>query len=257
MMIDMHSHIVYAIDDGAKTLEISLEMLRTAEQSRTKKIVLTPHYFLGRFMCEFKDVKEKVNEMRIIAKQNEIDIEIYHGQEVYLTRSIIEQLVNGEIGTINDSRYMLIEFNLCEIDEKAKDLLYELRMKKIVPIIAHPERYRDFQKDRTLINEYSELGCLFQLNANSISGLLGKEAKELAQVFLENDIYSFIGSDAHGTGKRNTNMKQYKKLIEEIKPDFIAETVNNSNKVLNDEVVDFKGNKVKAKKKGFFSFFKK
>ncbi|MGL5821829.1 MAG: tyrosine-protein phosphatase [Sarcina sp.] len=257
MMIDMHSHIVPEIDDGAKTLEISLKMLQESERTGTKKIVLTPHYFIGKFMCEINEVKREVVKLRDIAKQNEIDIEIYHGQEVYLTSSIIEQFTNGEIGTINDSRYMLIEFNLCEIDEKAKDLLYELRMKKIVPIIAHPERYRDFQKDRTLINEYTELGCLFQLNANSISGLLGKEAKELAGIFLENNIYSFIGSDAHGIGKRNTNIKQYTRLIEEIKPNFIAETINNSNKVLNNEVVDFKGNTVKAKKKGFFSFFRK
>ena len=257
-MIDIHSHIIPSIDDGAKSEEIALEMLSLAECTGTRKIILTPHYFRGKFMTPLSEVKEKLSYMKKLAEDNNINLELYVGQEIYFTPSLLEDLKNGEIGTLNDTRYMLIEFNLAEIDEEALDILYELRIKGIIPVIAHPERYLELQKEPSKINDFIEEGCLFQLNAASISGLFGKEAKKIAKIFLEHNIYNFIGSDAHTNNKRDTNLKKYKESIEEIQKGFMKVASENAQLLLDNQEVRFKGRKIeKKKKKGFFSFFKK
>ena len=256
-MVDIHSHIIPMIDDGAEKESISILMLKKAEETGTTKIILTPHYYRGRFVKTIKEVKEEVEKLKTLAKENDIKIELYAGQEIYYTSSLLEYLEEGEIGTLNDTKYMLIEFEPNKINKSAIDTIYELKLKGIKVIIAHPERYIEFQKSPSYINQFIEEGCLFQLNANSISGILGKETKKLAEVFLENNIYSFIGSDAHGEGKRNTDIMQYKEKIESIKRNFLKLAKENGENLLNNEEVEFKGQKIAQKKKGIFSFFKK
>ncbi|MGL5067486.1 MAG: tyrosine-protein phosphatase [Sarcina sp.] len=259
-MIDIHTHIIPEIDDGAKDNEIAIQMLKRAEKSGTKKIVLTPHYFRGKFMESLKHVKQHVDYMKKIAYQNDINIKLYCGQEVYVTENLLADLADGEIGTINETRYMLVELDLVEIEDFVLDIIYELRIQGIVPIIAHPERYLEFQKHPNKINKFIDEGCLFQLNAGSVGGVLGKESKVLAQTYLENDIYSFIGSDAHSDGRRSTDIKQFIEEIDKINLSFIKTSVENAEKLLNDEEVSFKGKQIEKrekKKKGLFSFFKK
>ncbi|MGL5820927.1 MAG: tyrosine-protein phosphatase [Sarcina sp.] len=254
-MIDLHTHIIPEIDDGSKSEEMTLEMLKLAEKSGTKQIVLTPHYFKGKYMVPMEEVKLKLEYMKNLINQNNIDIELFCGQEVYFTLSILEDFKNGLIGTINDSKYMLIEFNLSRFDFEINDILdilYELKIKGIIPIIAHPERYRDFQKAPEKINDFIEMGCLFQLNAGSITGILGSDSKKLAKILLKNGIYSFIGSDAHNTGKRNTDILSYKQEIESIEKNFFNKTIENSQQLLVGEEIYFTGNKIKKKIFGIF-----
>ena len=255
-MVDIHSHIIPKIDDGATEEGVSVLMLKKAEETGTTKIILTPHYYRGTFTKTIDEVKEEAEKLRVVAKENDINIELYTGQEVYYTSSLLEYLEDGEIGTLNDSRYMLIEFNPMKINKNALDTIYELKLKGIKVIIAHPERYIEFQKSPSYINEFIEEGCLFQLNANSISGILGKESKKLAEVLLKNNIYSFIGSDAHSDGRRNTDVMQYKKNIESINKNFLSLAQENGEKLLNDEVIKFEGRKIAQEKKGLFSFLK-
>ncbi|MGL4656088.1 MAG: tyrosine-protein phosphatase [Sarcina sp.] len=259
-MIDLHSHIIPRIDDGAKDKEISLQMLKRAEESGTKKIVLTPHFFRGKYMEPLKVVKEYVEQMKEFAYKNDINIELYHGQEVYVTENLLEDLENGEIGTINDTKYMLVELDLVKIEDFVLDMIYELSIRNIIPVIAHPERYLEFQKHPSKINKFIDEGCLFQLNAGSIGGLLGKESQKLAKTYLENGLYSFIGSDAHSDGQRNTDIQQYVNDIEQVDPSFIKTSIENAEKLLKDEKVKFTGKRIERrekKKKGIFSFFKR
>ncbi|MGL4452996.1 MAG: tyrosine-protein phosphatase [Sarcina sp.] len=259
-MIDLHSHIIPMIDDGAKDENTTLQMLKRAQESGTKKIVLTPHYFRGRYMTPLNEVRNLTKQIKDIAKENEIDIELYHGQEIYVTNSLLEDLESEEIGCINDTKYMLLELDLAQIQDSVLDIIYELSIKGIVPVIAHPERYIDFQKHPSKINKFIDEGCLFQLNAGSIEGVLGKASQKLAKLYLEQNIYSFIGSDAHSNGQRNTDINQFAQQIKEINKDFIKTSIENAEKLLNDEEVRFTGKRIERrekKKKGIFSFFKR
>ncbi len=208
-MVDIHCHILNGVDDGAKDNDMSIDMLKKARQAGINQIVLTPHYYRGRYDVEFEEIKEEFIKLKMLARVNRIDIEMYLGQEVYYTDKIVQYYEEGIIGTINESRYMLIELPMIEFDiDEIVEQLYELRVRGIVPIIAHPERYKPFIKKPHLINKLIEEGCLFQLNARAITDGFGKEVKKLANTYLKNNIYSFIGSDAHrDRGSRSTEIK--------------------------------------------------
>lgn len=257
-MIDIHSHIIPNIDDGSKDINMSLAMLKRACESGTSKIVATPHFFRGYWVENKKVVKEKVDELNKLAKDNNLNIEIYAGQEVFFTDHILEDFNNGEIGTINGSRYMLIEFPMDRINfQKAIDGVYELKIRGIIPIIAHPERYVDFINNPEKINQFIEEGYLFQLNGGSITGMFGKEVKKTAEIFLEHNIYSFLGSDAHSDGNRNTSLEKACETLNKLSRGLSKRFEQNALALLNDEKLTFHGEKVKKKKKGLFSFFRK
>ena len=162
--------------------------------------------------------------------------------------------MEGNIGTINDSRYMLIEFPMDKFDENIFDILYELQVRDIVPIIAHPERYKPFIEKPSLINDFINQGYLFQVNAGSIEGKFGENVRKTADIFLTNHIYNFIGSDAHNIKNRNTGLKDAMALLNEDMNIDIFE--DSSKKVLKNEKIEFLGEKIKEKK-SIFSFFKR
>lgn len=251
-MVDMHSHIIWEIDDGSKTKEMTLNMLKIAEANGTKKIVATPHFYRGVWEASHAEVSERLIDVKTLAKENNINIEIYNGQEVYYSENILTHYNEGYISTINDSKYMLIElpmkdFNIGEV----VDNIYELQLKGIVPIIAHPERYIPFIKSPILINKFIKEGFLFQLNSGSLMGHFGKEVKKLADTFVENKIYSVIGSDGHRDEKRDTNLSVGINAIEKIHSDYATELGKNGEVVINNGELKFGGKEIKGRKKGF------
>lgn len=256
-MIDLHSHLIWDIDDGSKSKEMTINMLRQAVRSGTRKLVLTPHYLPGYYIEPISVVKERVKEMEALIKTESINLEVYSGQEVYFTTNILENLNEGFIGTINNSKYMLIEFNMKNFSVKeVAETLYELQLKGIIPVIAHPERYHIFIKNPSLINEFIKEGYLFQLNSGSLTGDFGKDVKKLAETYAKNKIYSFIGSDAHRDEKRNTDMSKGIELLEDMDKAYFRYIKNSSEKLLENEEVDFIGTLIKEKR-GLFRIFEK
>ena len=135
--------------------------------------------------------------------------------------------------------------------------LYELKLQGIIPIIAHPERYSYIQRHPRLINDFINEGCLFQLNAGSITGRHGEKAKESAKELLKNNIYSFIGSDGHNITTRKTEISDSISNIQKINNNFKEEVFENSKKLLVNEEIIFCGKEFEKKKKGMFSFLRK
>ena len=256
-MVDLHSHLIWGIDDGSKSKEMTVNMLKQAVKGGTKKIVLTPHYLPGYYEVPINEVKEKAKELSLLAKEYGLDIKVYFGQEVYFLENILEYYENKLIGTINESRYMLIEFNMRNFSvEEVIYILYELQLEGIVPVIAHPERYYMFIKNPSLINEFIEEGFLFQLNIGSITGDFGKEVKKTAEIFLKNKIYSFFGSDAHRDEKRNPNMSIGIEALKNMDNDYFNYLKASGERLLNNEEIRFIGNLIKEKK-GLLGLFSK
>lgn len=245
-MIDIHSHIINEIDDGSKSIEMTINMLKKAEQSGTTAIIATPHFMRGRFEVEYNEVLKKVEDLREIAKENNIDINIYAGQEVYYSKNILDYYNDKMIGTINNTKYMLIEFPMLDFNiDEVINTIYELQIRGITPIIAHPERYKAFIKKPSMINSLIKEGMLFQLNAGSLTGAFGKDVKKTATKYLENNIYSFIGSDAHRDKGRDTDMKEALGILERNQR---RSFINNGRLMLENEDVNFNGSLVKEKK---------
>ena len=245
-MVDIHSHIINEIDDGSKSIDMTINMLKKSEQSGTTDIIATPHFMRGRFEVEYKDVVIKVEELKKIVKENNIDINIYAGQEVYYSRKLIEYYNDKIIGTINNTKYMLIELPMLEFNiDEVINTIYELQIRGIVPIIAHPERYKQFIKKPSIINSLIKEGMLFQMNTGSIVGDFGKDVKKTAAKYLEHNVYSFIGSDAHRDRGRDTDISEALNILElPQKKEFI----NNGKVMLQNGDVEFKGTTVKEKK---------
>jgi len=153
-MIDIHAHILPKIDDGAENIDIALEMLKNAVSDGTEKIVATPRYCMGYGTCKIKEIKDYVNKLNCLMKEKKIEIKIYSGQEVYVNKHTIEDYLEGNIGTINDSKYMLIECPINKFNDDIFDIIYEFKIREIKPIIAHPERYVPVVENFLYINKF-------------------------------------------------------------------------------------------------------
>lgn len=248
-MNDFHSHIICGVDDGAKSEEMTLEMLKIAAGSGTRRIVATPHYIKGRYEVPRKEINKEVEKLKALVKDRGNPIEIYVGQEVYYTENILRYYTEGEVGTIEDTKYMLVELPMKAFSaEEVINNFYELQLKGIVIILAHPERYVEFIRKPSLINRFIKEGFLFQLNTGSISGEFGKEVKKTAELFLKHNLYSIIGSDAHRAASRNTDMTLGIEEIKKLKPGAAERFNENAERILNNEEIISKGRKIEEPK---------
>lgn len=251
-IIDIHSHIIPNIDDGAKNLEMTLEMLKNAEKDGTRKIVATPHYYRGYGEANIDEVKDYVYKLNNLVNEHGINLEIYGGQEVYYSDYIMRDLKSSLIGTINDSRYMLIELNFIRLERNIFNMIYELQISNIIPIIAHPERYLYLIEKPYYINKFIKEGCLFQLDVGSLEGKFGRQVRKTSEIFTFNGIYNFIGSDAHDNKNRNTGLSNSINLASR-KNNKIKDIFKiSSERLLKNKLIGFKGDKIKEKSFYFF-----
>ena len=248
MIIDIHSHILPKIDDGSLNLNMTYNMLKKYSKEGTKNIVATPHYCIGYVEVPLRKVKAMVRMLNKLAVKKGIDVVIYPGQEVYLTEKIIDDYNSKRIGTINNSRYMLIEFNMFEFDCNILSYIYELRLRGVVPIIAHPERYIPVVQNPCIINDLINEGCLFQLDSESIEGKFGWKIKKTAEILINNKIYNFIGSDAHNDKKKMIGINNSLKLINK-KNEFYKNVFSTScEHLIENRSIEFEGEKIEKKK---------
>ena len=242
MMIDIHTHIIFNIDDGCKSLENSLKTIINLRKLGFKKIVLTPHYMQGTKYIANNELKiDKFNILKDEVKKHNIDIELYLGNEIYINYNIENLIVNNEIYSVNNSRYLLIELPLYNEINGVMDYLYELKLKGFIPIIAHPERYSYFQKDYKKMDELFDSGILFQSNYGSIIGLYGNDAKRLVKHALKKDMISFMSTDIHNPNFSLINnfdkvVKKIKKIVGEER--FKDITYNNALRVIENKTIE-------------------
>ena len=236
-MKDLHTHILFGVDDGCKDISESISLLKEAEKQGITELVITPHYIKStKYTCNNEERKKKFIELQETAKKENINIKLYLGNEVYITEDFIKLLKKGEIQTINDSKYLLLEFPMGNMLFNTKDIIYELVVSGYVPVLAHPERYRIFQKHPDHIEEYLRMGVLLQGNYKSLYGKYGKEAKKTLTYYLKKNKITFLGSDCHH--EKDFKLKKLKKKLKSlVKSDNIVEDLleNNFNKVISNE----------------------
>lgn len=241
-MKDLHSHLLPGIDDGCKDINESIVLLKKAQEQGITDLVLTPHYMEEtKYNCNNKEKEKLFKKLQQEAKNQEININLYLGNEVYMTENFLDLLKNKEIKTINNSKYLLFEFPLGNMFYNSKEILYELIVAGYVPILAHPERYRIFQRHPDHIEEYLRMGVLLQGNYKSLYGKYGKEAKKTLTYFLKNHKITFLGSDCHH--EENFKLKKLKKKLKSLtKSDIMVTDLlqNNFDKVIKNENIGIK-----------------
>lgn len=236
-MIDLHSHIIYDIDDGSKSIEESIEMLKELSISGVSDIFLTPHYILDSKMQNTK--KEKIEKFNIILeeiKKNNIDINIYLGNEIYIDSEIIKK-INKEALTLNNSKYILLEFPMSGEFNNSYGIISGLIKKGYKVVLAHPERYETVKKDIHVLDEYKEIGVLFQCNTGSLFGEYGKDSKKTLIKLLKNNYIDLIGSDIHHKTFNFDSIKNIEKKLSKYVDNETLENIlyNNAKQIIKKE----------------------
>lgn len=210
-MIDFHSHILPNIDDGSSSVEETFNLIQEAKEAGFDGIVSTSHYIEGYYESEVAERKLWLDALSENLSIKNFNGKLYLGNEIYISDNIIQLLEEGKATTINNTNYVLFELPLNEKPLNLYDVIYKMQQYKIIPVLAHPERYSFVQQNFKLVEDLIDLGVLMQQNYGSIIGQYGKKAQSVARTMLEKDMVHFFGSDVH---RQNT---VYKKMPEIIK----------------------------------------
>ena len=214
-MIDIHSHILPGIDDGAKTMDDSIAMAKHALEQGVTTIIATPHHMNGKYENKKMDIIHHVNQLNDILQNEGIPVTVLPGQECRIYGDIIEDFNKEEILTMNNGgKYIFIEFSSSHVPAYAEQLLYNIQFEGIIPRIVHPERNQVFLNDPDTLYEYVNRGALTQVTAASVVGGFGKKIQKFSHKLIEVDLTHFIASDAHNVSSRGSKMKEASELIE-------------------------------------------
>lgn len=200
--IDIHSHILWEIDDGAKSKEESLKMIKLAQEDGIKEIIATPHFHAQKGNAEPKKIRKMVAELQENANEEKIPIKLYAGNELYYTQELLNQLKSGECLTLADTRYILLEFSESTESKKMKNAIYELSGEGYLPIIAHIERYDALVRSPELFVELADMGAYYQVNVGSFIHRIGWSRKHFVKSALKSGFVQFVATDAHGIKNR-------------------------------------------------------
>jgi len=200
-VIDLHSHILPGIDDGAGSIKSSLRMAKAAVNAGITKMVATPHLF--RENVSSQDIG-KIAEIRNIFVETleklNIPLQIFSGVEVHISHDLIDEIRRNRDGLgINGGSYILLEFPYDHVYSGIKDLFFDLMSEGLRPIIAHPERNFVFGKNPRLLYELVRMGGYCQANSGSYLGLYGENVREAAVLYLKLGLIHFLGSDCHNS----------------------------------------------------------
>ena len=194
---DIHTHILPGVDDGAKDLSQARKLLRMAWENGTRSIFLTPHYRGKYKKFPPQKLKEDFQWLLELVQGDFPGMQIYLGSEISYEADAPEAAAAGSILTLNDSRYVLLEFQTTALRSQIISGISETIRCGFIPIIAHIERYNIVRKNPALPMELQEMGALLQLNADSVLGRNGFRIKGLCHTMLKSGLVHFIASDAH------------------------------------------------------------
>lgn len=255
-MIDIHSHILPGVDDGAKDEQASIDMAKAAINEGITHIVASPHHKNGVFDNYRDEIQMQVTVLNDLYKMNDIDLTVIPGQEVRIYGEVVEDFKNGALQTINESKYMLIEFPSASVPRYADQLFYDMQMEGIQPIIVHPERNQELLKNHDKMYSFIKAGVLSQVTAGSILGKFGKDIQEFSEQLIEANLTHFIASDAHNTTSRGFYLSEaYGYVQEEIDQEAAFMFHENSQLIIQDQNVYRQEPQRIRKKKKFFGLF--
>ena len=217
-MIDIHSHIVFEVDDGPKTIEDSRALLEESYRQGVRTIISTSHRRKGMFETPEAKIEENFKQVQELAKEIADDLTVLYGAEIYYKSDILDKLEQGKIPRLADSQYALIEFSMITPYKEIHTALSNVLRLGVTPVVAHIERYHCLENDEKKVRDLINMGCYTQINSSSVlkPKLFGdtyKFMKKRAQFFLEKDLVHFVASDMHNLDPRPPYMQEAYQII--------------------------------------------
>ena len=209
-MIDIHSHILPAVDDGAQSLDDALELLQMAQDDGVTTQVLTPHIRLPRYANDPIDIRQQFNTFSDIVTSKGFSIKLHLSAEVRVGPEIMPLLQRDDfpwLGIWQDKKAFLLEMPHGQVPTGTINLIKWLLKRNIIPVIAHPERNREFQTNSSLLKQYVDEGCLVQITAASLLGKFNDKSEQAAIDLIEKDLVTFMATDSHNNFYRPPDLK--------------------------------------------------
>lgn len=216
---DMHSHLIPGVDDGAASLQTSLQLIRGMHELGYTKLITTPHIMWDIYKNSADIILSRLDKLREALVKENIPVEIHAAAEYFLDDHVAELLQTNQPLLKVSGNMVLTEFSMAYLPHGIKEILFDMQMQGYQPVIAHPERYAYLQANKEFYDELKDIGCLFQLNILSLGGGYGRTVQELAQYLLKKDYYDLLGTDLHHIGhleslRNPALLQQLQKLVD-------------------------------------------
>lgn len=194
--IDMHSHLIPGIDDGAQTVEDSILLIKRMMDMGFRGAVTTPHVKHEHYPNTTETINTGLNVLRTALHEQQINFPIRAAAEYYIDDSFMALLETQPLLTVTDNQ-VLVELSFMSEPMGLADILFKIQTLGYKPILAHPERYQYMHERPQIYEDLRNRGCYLQLNTNSLTGYYGKGVKQMAEKLLANGLYDYCGSDMH------------------------------------------------------------
>jgi len=219
--VDMHSHLLPGIDDGVQTIAESLTCIKTLQHLGYKKLICTPHIISDMYPNDRETILPRLEEIREALKENNIDIAIEAAAEYMVDLEMEKQVLSGEPLLTFGNNLILIEMSYVAPSPNIEQVIFQLRLKGLQPILAHPERYVFYHNNLDNYQRFIDLGCMLQINLLSLLGYYGKQIKLVAEKLLKNKMVDLLGTDMHHQRHLMALMelstkKEFYKLLEDV-----------------------------------------
>ena len=203
LLVDMHSHLLPGIDDGVKTVEETVYILKKLQSIGYKKIITTPHVMSDHYPNSDQDIRSKLDETKALIKKYNIPIELEAAAEYYLDENLLARLDRHEELLSFGNKYILFETSFHNKPVFLEDAVFMMNTQGYRPILAHPERYPYLQGNQMLIDKLKNMNLFFQMNMLSLLGFYSDEVKKFAKILLKANLIDFIGTDCHSAFQVN------------------------------------------------------
>lgn len=221
--IDIHSHLLPGIDDGAKTFEDSLRLIKALQGFGTTQIITTPHIIHNFWENNNQNIQANEEVTRKELQKNKLSIPMRAAAEYMMDESFVTLFQSGQLLTLKDN-YVLVEMSYINPPIQLYSILFDLQVAGYIPVLAHPERYVFYHHNFEEYNKLINAGCLLQLNLLSIVGYYGEGIAKIAEKLLQNGMYSFVGSDVH----HNNHIAAFDQKIKLKDPTPLKEAIANN-----------------------------
>ncbi|MCT3551744.1 tyrosine-protein phosphatase [Lentilactobacillus buchneri] len=234
-MIDLHCHLLPGVDDGSKSMDISLKLANDAVGDGIDYALLTPHHMNGVYLNHKKGVIQQTQEFQVELDRHKIPLKVFPGQEVRINGDLLTALDQDDILFADESgRYLMLEFPDDDVPSYTSNMVYELMQREIIPVIVHPERNTKIMKQPNLLYELLSRGCLSQITAGSYVGIFGKKVEKFSEHLIESGQVYIFASDAHDLPGRKYEMTNaFKKLKKEFGLEYVSHFNENAKKIIN------------------------
>lgn len=254
-MIDIHSHILPGIDDGAQTEADSLAMARAAVEDGIHTIIATPHHKNG----AFENIKENIITYTTILNElfesEGIPLTLLPGQETRINGDMIEDIQKDELLTLNHTKYLFVEFPSATVPAYASQMLFDIQVAGYIPIIVHPERNQELIERPEKLYDFVRKGALTQVTAGSVIGKFGKNIEKFSHELINNNLTHFIASDAHNTTTRQFWMQEAFAAVDHTHGQELSYVLLENSQLLIENMNVNKIEPSQIKRKKFFGLF--